>query len=79
LHVNENELLIRREENTLSFNTNSKCVILIINLEILKETVLDPIEEGVLGGKFAVLDNDCNVQFSLSNTSDKSVHCNFTV
>ena len=52
-------------------------------LEILKETVLDPIGEGlqlvVSGGKFLVLDNDYNLQFSLSNISDRSVHCNCPV
>jgi hypothetical protein len=37
------------------------------NTEILKETVLDPIGEGlqllVSGGKFIVLDNDYNLQY----------------
>jgi hypothetical protein len=43
-------------------------------MEILKETVLVPIGEGLQlvmpGGKFLVLDNDYNLQFLLSNTSD---------
>ncbi len=52
-------------------------------MEILKETVLVPIGEGLQlvmpGGKFLVLDNDYNLQFLLSNTSDWSVHCNCRV
>jgi hypothetical protein len=52
-------------------------------LEILKETVLVPIGEGlqlvVSGGKFLVLDNDYNLKFSLSNISDRSIHCNCPV
>jgi len=53
------------------------------NTEILKETVLNPIGEGlellVSGGKFIVLDNDYNLQFSLSNTTSRTVHCNCPV
>ncbi len=53
------------------------------NLEILKETMLDPIGVGlqlvISGGKFIVLENDSDLQFSLSNTSDKSAHCNHPV
>jgi len=50
------------------------------NIEILKETVLDPIGEGLqitaLGCIFIVLDNEYTVKFSLSNTtSSSSVHC----
>jgi hypothetical protein len=50
------------------------------NIEILKETVLDPTGEGLwiiaLGHSFIVLDNDYTVKFSLSNTtSNSSVHC----
>jgi hypothetical protein len=52
-------------------------------LEILNETVLDPIGEGlqlvVSGGKFLVLDNDYNLQVPLSIISDRSVHCNCSV
>jgi hypothetical protein len=33
----------------------------------------------VFGGKFLVLDNDYNLQFSLSNISDRSVHYNCPV
>jgi hypothetical protein len=53
------------------------------NTEILKETVLNPIREGhqllVSGGKFIVLDNDYNLQFSLCNTSNRTVPCNCPV
>ncbi len=46
---------------------------------ILRETVLDPIGEGLRqiseGGRFIVLDNDYTLEFSLSNTDDKSIHC----
>jgi len=49
------------------------------NIEILKETVLDPIGEGLriiaLGRSFIVLDNEYTVKFSLSDTtSSYSVH-----
>jgi len=53
------------------------------NTKILKEIVLDPIREGLqlffYGGKFIVLDNDDNLQFSLSSTSSRTVHCNCPV
>jgi hypothetical protein len=50
------------------------------NIEILKETVLDSIGEGLriiaLGPSFLVLDSDYTVKFSLSNTtSSSSLHC----
>jgi hypothetical protein len=45
-------------------------------MEILKATVLDPIGEGLwrisLGGS---LDNEFTLEFSLSNTTEQSVHC----
>jgi predicted ATP-dependent serine protease len=51
-------------------------------LEILKETVLDPIGVGlqlvVSGGKFVVIDSEYKLQFS-TNTSDTSIHCNCPV
>jgi hypothetical protein len=47
--------------------------------EILRETVLDPIGEGLrqisLGGRFIVLDNYFTLEFSLSDANDKSIHC----
>ena len=53
------------------------------NTKILKEIVLDPIREGLqlffYGGKFIVLDNDDNLQFSLSSTSSRTVPCNCPV
>jgi hypothetical protein len=47
--------------------------------DILRATVLDPVGEGLwqmsLGGRFIVLDHEFTLEFSLSNTTEQSVHC----
>ncbi len=49
------------------------------NTEILRDTVLDLIGEGLrlidAGGSFVVLYNESTLEFTLSNTADQSVHC----
>jgi len=68
------------EKKTVSYLTQIASVLYTKDkTEILRETVLHPIGEGLrqisLGGRFIVLDNDFTLEFSISDANDKSIHC----